>query len=57
LFRYAFGTQPRSWDRRPTHVFLPPGQKPSAPAVSCRENAEVANAIGALKADIEARRG
>jgi len=55
LFRYAFGTQAALVGiGAPTHVFLPAVAKALGTGCILPENAEVANAIGALKADIEA---
>jgi len=55
LFKYALGTKAALVGiGAPTHVFLPAVAKALGTECVLPENAEVANAIGALKADIDA---
>jgi N-methylhydantoinase A/oxoprolinase/acetone carboxylase beta subunit len=55
LFRYTFGTKAALIGiGAPTHVFLPVVAKALGTECILPENAEVANALGALKADIDA---
>jgi hypothetical protein len=55
IFRYAYGTEAALVGiGAPTHVFLPAVAKALGTGCILPENAEVANAIGALKADIDA---
>jgi N-methylhydantoinase A/oxoprolinase/acetone carboxylase beta subunit len=55
LFRQALGTQAALVGiGAPTHVFLPAVAKAIGTSCIIPENAEVANALGALKADIDA---
>ncbi len=55
MFRYVFSTKAALVGiGAPTHVFLPPVAKALGTECILPEHAEVANALGALKADIDA---